>query len=506
MHTVEHTFEHTFEQKNNPSKKQFAANMEIVRLRCEQLPGVSVLGVGTGSSKIYLVHAHQFVGLLKGRMERTGVYRAFNAFLNSAVGAVLKGSDGGELASAVRNGVLDRAMYSHCSHKYGSGGLSRFVTLDGAKELLEKLPGANAAVKSRLKDVFDSVSASFLSFSQATAEQCAKDDEEEVIEEIFDNSGFHGSFAVSNFARTVQLKECQVQELKLQQIKITRDKATQTDLVLSSTPGDMVSANACTALILVPSDFSSEHPDFEKLVDKLSCNVGWCDEEPSASCLSLVVCGQVGYVYAAWNPLFPDLIKIGATMRAFPYIRVQELSSCAGVPEPFQLLASIPTPDPFALERAIHAFYASVRKYGRKKEFFLLAREDVVYHFHVRSLEAMGSGVSSSVGKVKKRKASEAGGHERKHTKHFDTQEAEKTFKDNLMSFLKTRVRVSDKAFLSTKNIQKSFAECASRMPSNQLFSKTLRGQIRILFPAAVTGLWKESRGYYGITFEQITE
>jgi hypothetical protein len=172
--------------------------MEIVRLRCEQLPGVSVLGVGTGSSKVYLVHAHQFVGLLKGSMERTGVYRAFNAFLNSAVGAALKSSDGGELALAVRNGVLDRAMYSHRSHKYGSGGLSRFVTLDGAKEILEKLPDANAAVKSRLKDVFDSVSASFLTFSQATAEQCAKDDEEEVIEEIFDNSGFHGNFAVSS--------------------------------------------------------------------------------------------------------------------------------------------------------------------------------------------------------------------------------------------------------------------------------------------------------------------
>ena len=231
----------------------------------------------------------------------------------------------------------------------------------------------------------------------------ASKDEKRLLEHELDDM----KEKVQTLARTVQLKKCQVQELKLQQIKITRDKATQTDLVLSSTPDDTVSANACTALILVPSNFSSEHPDFEKLVDDLSCNVGGCDEEPSASCLSLVACGQAGYVYAAWNPLFPDLIKIGATMRASPYLRVRELSSCAGVPEPFQLVASIPTPDPFALERTIHAFYASARKYGRRKEFFMLSRDNVVYHFHVRSLEAMGScsGVSSGEERAKKRKA-----------------------------------------------------------------------------------------------------
>jgi len=203
------------------------------------------------------------------------------------------------------------------------------------------------------------------------------------------------------------------QEYRAQLFKV-RNEAVKTDSELSShtPPLDVVpSANACTALISIPSDFSSQHPDFEKLVDELSCNVGACDDEPPACASSLVVSGQIGYVYAAWNPLFPDLIKIGATMRSSPYIRVRELSSCAGVPEPFQLVASIPTSDPFALERTIHAFYASSRRYGRKKEFFMLSREDVVYHFHVRSLEAMGgsSGVSSSMNEAKKRKLNQTG-------------------------------------------------------------------------------------------------
>ena len=96
----------------------------------------------------------------------------------------------------------------------------------------------------------------------------------------------------------------------------------------------------------------------------------------------------IGYVYAAWNPVFADLIKIGATMRRTPYIRVKELSG-TGVPEPFQLIAYIPSKTPFALEREIHSHFDSVRKYGRKKEFFIISRSDIVEHFHIRSMNLM---------------------------------------------------------------------------------------------------------------------
>lgn len=117
---------------------------------------------------------------------------------------------------------------------------------------------------------------------------------------------------------------------------------------------------------------------------------------------SLVSYESVGYVYAAWNPLFGDLVKIGATMRSKPFIRVLELSR-TGVPEPFHLVSSIPSKNPFALEREIHEHFRLVRKYGRKKEFFVLSVAEVVDYFHFRSLTPMAP-VSGSTDSVKRKR------------------------------------------------------------------------------------------------------
>ena len=87
----------------------------------------------------------------------------------------------------------------------------------------------------------------------------------------------------------------------------------------------------------------------------------------------------LGYVYVAWNPLFGDLLKIGATMRT-PAIRLRELSG-AGVPEPFELVAYVQTANPFELEKTIHRHFNAVRKYGRRKEFFTLTHEAAIAHF-----------------------------------------------------------------------------------------------------------------------------
>jgi len=87
----------------------------------------------------------------------------------------------------------------------------------------------------------------------------------------------------------------------------------------------------------------------------------------------------IGYCYAIWNNLFADLIKIGMTRRT-PEIRVRELSG-AGLPEPFEIVAILPCTNPVKMERAIHAHYASIRKYGKKKEFFTLSRAEVAMHF-----------------------------------------------------------------------------------------------------------------------------
>jgi hypothetical protein len=94
-----------------------------------------------------------------------------------------------------------------------------------------------------------------------------------------------------------------------------------------------------------------------------------------------------GYCYAAWNPLFKHLIKIGATTRS-PYIRLRELSG-AGMPEPFQLVTSIACADPFAMETRIHNHFAHVRTYGPRKEFFELSWDETMAYFEEMTPVAM---------------------------------------------------------------------------------------------------------------------
>ena len=88
-----------------------------------------------------------------------------------------------------------------------------------------------------------------------------------------------------------------------------------------------------------------------------------------------------GYVYAWWNPRFPDLMKIGATLRT-PQIRARELSG-TGIPEPFAVIAEYACVNPFKIERQIHEHYLAVRKYGKKKEFFTLSPFEVIQHFNM---------------------------------------------------------------------------------------------------------------------------
>lgn len=80
--------------------------------------------------------------------------------------------------------------------------------------------------------------------------------------------------------------------------------------------------------------------------------------------------------------------------------------STTRVPEPFQLVASIPCKDPFGLEREIHAHYESVRKYGRKKEFFAISIPEAVHQFHLRSMCAMSRPSKSTTGKKPKKRNS----------------------------------------------------------------------------------------------------
>jgi hypothetical protein len=247
-----------------------------------------------------------------------------------------------------------------------------------------------------------------------------------------------------------------------------------------------------SSLLVIPSALVHTHPDFEGLIALISSRIEASDSIQEQSSLALVVRQEMGYVYAAWNPLFPDLIKIGATMRAFPIMRVEELSSWAGVPEPFQLVASITTPDPFALEREIHRHFDSVRKYGRKKEFFLIAKEEIGYHFHVRSLQVHNERKESA--QTKKRKV---------YNDSVSTECAK-----IVRSFVELHIdAVSNDthAFVPTQKIYETFQrECSATTSTMQRitftnFSMELAKQIADLFPEACRIRNNLCKGYAGI-------
>ena len=162
--------------------------MEVVRLHCKHLPDVPILGIGAGASRVYLAHAQNLVSLLKGNLERTGACRAFNTFLQSTAGRVIKEQDGGELTSA--NLPLDKMMYSYCVQKSGRGSASRFVTFEGAKEIVQKLPGESYEMNAKLSLFLE---ADAMSFEEATPEQCDKEDAQEEVKELFTGGSGGGS-------------------------------------------------------------------------------------------------------------------------------------------------------------------------------------------------------------------------------------------------------------------------------------------------------------------------
>ena len=76
-----------------------------------------------------------------------------------------------------------------------------------------------------------------------------------------------------------------------------------------------------------------------------------------------------GGTYFAWSSCL-NCMKIGATRRDDPHIRLRELSRHVTVP--FTLVGWIPTPAPFRLESATHAHFAAkrIRNAGAGTEFF----------------------------------------------------------------------------------------------------------------------------------------
>jgi hypothetical protein len=82
-----------------------------------------------------------------------------------------------------------------------------------------------------------------------------------------------------------------------------------------------------------------------------------------------------GGVYFAWSSCL-KCMKIGATRRDDPAIRLRELSR--HVTTPFVLMGWIPTPTPFRRESVAHRHFVSkrIRNAGAGTEFFHIGREE----------------------------------------------------------------------------------------------------------------------------------
>jgi hypothetical protein len=82
-----------------------------------------------------------------------------------------------------------------------------------------------------------------------------------------------------------------------------------------------------------------------------------------------------GGVYFAWSSCL-RCMKIGATRRDNPAIRLRELSR--HVTTPFTLMGWIPTPTPFRRESVAHGHFVSkrIRNAGAGTEFFDIGREE----------------------------------------------------------------------------------------------------------------------------------
>jgi hypothetical protein len=84
---------------------------------------------------------------------------------------------------------------------------------------------------------------------------------------------------------------------------------------------------------------------------------------------------MTGGVYFAWSDCL-NCMKIGATRREDPNLRLRELSRY--VTSPFRLAAWLPTPTPFRLEAQTHAHFVAkrIREAGAGTEFFRIGEEE----------------------------------------------------------------------------------------------------------------------------------
>lgn len=85
---------------------------------------------------------------------------------------------------------------------------------------------------------------------------------------------------------------------------------------------------------------------------------------------------RAGYLYIIDSESLPNMIKIGATRRLNPAIRVKELSS-SSLPFPFKLRAFCFCDDVFYLENKMHEYFDMYRVSSQREFFYISAHEAV---------------------------------------------------------------------------------------------------------------------------------
>ena len=85
---------------------------------------------------------------------------------------------------------------------------------------------------------------------------------------------------------------------------------------------------------------------------------------------------KAGWLYVISSPSLPGLVKLGATRRLNPTIRVKELSS-SSLPEPFKAHCFVFSDDCFELENNIHKYFDKERV-NPNREFFRIEPKDAI--------------------------------------------------------------------------------------------------------------------------------
>jgi hypothetical protein len=213
---------------------------------------------------------------------------------------------------------------------------------------------------------------------------------------------------------------------------------------------------------------------------------------------------STGGVYIAYSECL-GCMKIGATRRSDPLIRLREISRYTTTP--FRLVAWRPSQMPFALEAFAHFHF-------RKQRINTRGAEAGTEFFHISAAEAaewVDQAQDGCVSTGGKRKASVVEkGPDTKKARAANVKTSNRSFLADVTNFVEQNLVLKTAHIITTKHIQEAFIE---KFPTydeqfpERAFQKTFRGCVEAKFPdkkmvfaTRMTQSSERSRGYVGLT------